>query len=206
MSAEIVREYFAALAARDASAPERFFAADGIDDLHGLSGPMSPAQASAFFAEVFEAFPDFRFEVLDLVAQDDRVVTRWGAKATFAGPGSFQGLAPNGARIAIEGADVMRVRDGRIVHNDAYLNGLDLLRQLGASPAAGSPSEQRMTSLINARNRLTAAATARALIGSSAAVGSSRIRIGAFLRIARATLRRCRSPPDRVPPAWAISV
>lgn len=156
MSAEIVREYFEALSARDARAPERFFAPDGVEDLHGLSGPMSPAQASAFFAEVFEAFPDFRFEVLDLVAQDDRVVTRWAAKATFAGPGSFQGLAPNGARIAIEGADVMRVRDGRIVHNDAYLNGLDLLRQLGASPAAGSASEQRMTSLINARNRLTA--------------------------------------------------
>jgi glyoxylase-like metal-dependent hydrolase (beta-lactamase superfamily II) len=83
-------------------------------------------------------------------------VVRWGANATFAGPGSFQGLTPNGARIAIEGADVLRVRDGKIVHNDAYFNALDLLRQLGASPAAGSTGEQRMTALINARNRLTA--------------------------------------------------
>ena len=156
MSAEIVRQYFDALTARDASAPERFFAPDGVDDLHGLTGPMSPPEASAFFAEVFGAFPDFAFEVLDLVAQDDRVVVRWKATATFAGPGSFQGLTPNGARIAIEGADVLRVRDDRIVHNDAYLNGLDLLRQLGASPAAGSAAEQRMTALLNARNRLTA--------------------------------------------------
>ena len=155
MSAEIVREYFAALTARDASAPQRFFAPDGIDDLHGLTGPMSPSEASAFFAEVFAAFPDFAFEVVDLVAQDDRVVVRWKAKATFAGPGSFQGLAPTGARIAIEGADVLRVRDAKIVHNDAYTNGLDLLRQLGASPAAGSVAEQRMTSLLNARTRLT---------------------------------------------------
>jgi glyoxylase-like metal-dependent hydrolase (beta-lactamase superfamily II) len=104
---------------------------------------------------VFAAFPDFAFEVVDLVAQDDRVVVRWKARATFAGPGSFQGLAPNGARIAIEGADVVRVRDDRIVHNDAYTNGLDLLRQLGASPAAGSTAERRMTSLLNARTRLT---------------------------------------------------
>jgi steroid delta-isomerase-like uncharacterized protein len=155
MSAEVVREYFAALTARDASAPQRFFAPDGVDDLHGLTGPMSPPEASAFFAEVFAAFPDFAFEVVDLVAQDDRVVVRWQAKATFAGPGPFQGMAPNGARIAIEGADVLRVRDDKIVHNDAYTNGLDLLRQLGASPAAGSTAEQRMTSLLNARTRLT---------------------------------------------------
>jgi hydroxyacylglutathione hydrolase len=157
MSADVVREYFAALTARDASAPQRFFAPDATDDLHGLTGPMSPPEASAFFAEVFAAFPDCTFEVLDLVAQDDRVVARWAAKGTFAGPGSFQGLTPNGSRISVEGADVLRVRDGKIVHNDAYLNALDLLRQLGASPAAGSSAEQRMTSLVNARNRLASA-------------------------------------------------
>jgi hydroxyacylglutathione hydrolase len=154
MSAAIVREYFDALTARDADAPLRFFAADGVDDLHGLTGPMSPREASAFFAEVFAAFPDFAFEVLDLVGEGDRVVVRWAARGTFAGPGAFQGLDPNGARIAIEGADVLTVRDDRIVHNHAYLNALDLLRQLGASPAAGSATEQRMTAALNARTRI----------------------------------------------------
>jgi hydroxyacylglutathione hydrolase len=154
MSAEIVREYFEALAGRDASAPERFYAADGVGDIHGFTGPMSPREAGAFFGEVFGAFPDFRFELLDLVAQDDRAVVRWAATGTFAGPGAFQGMEPNGARVAIEGADVVRVRDGKIARNDAYFNAHDMLRQLGASPAAGSPAEQRMTSVINARNRL----------------------------------------------------
>ncbi|MEP6953107.1 MAG: ester cyclase, partial [Solirubrobacteraceae bacterium] len=154
MSAEIVREYFAALTARDASAPQRFYAADGVGDIHGFTGPMSPPEASAFFAEVFAAFPDFTFTLLDLVAQDDRAVVRWAATGTFAGPSDFQGMAPNGAHVAIEGADVLRVRDGKIARNDAYFNAHDMLRQLGASPAAGSPAEQRMTSVINARNRL----------------------------------------------------
>jgi hydroxyacylglutathione hydrolase len=154
MSAEVVREYFAALAARDASAPQRFYAADGIGDIHGFTGPMSPPEASAFFAEVFAAFPDFTFTLLDLVAQDDRAVVRWAATGTFAGPSAFQGLAPNGAHVSLEGADVLQVHDGRITRNDAYFNALDMLRQLGASPAAGSAAEQRMTSLISARNRL----------------------------------------------------
>ncbi|MGZ4269389.1 MAG: ester cyclase [Solirubrobacteraceae bacterium] len=156
MSADTVREYFEALAARDATAPQRFFAPDGVDNLHGLTGPMSAAQASAFFAEVFAAFPDFTFAVLEVVAQEDRAVVRWSAKGTFAGPGSFQGLKPNGARIDLEGADVLQVRDGKIVRNDAYLNGLDMLRQLGASPPAGSTAEHRLTALVNARQRLAA--------------------------------------------------
>ncbi len=156
MSSEIVREYFDALAARDASAPQRFYAADGVGDVHGFTGPMSPPESGAFFAEVFGAFPDFAFELLDLVGEGDRVVVRWSATGTFAGPGDFQGMQPNGARVAIEGADVLRVRDGKIVRNDAYFNAHDMLRQLGASPAARSAAEQRMTSLINARNRLAA--------------------------------------------------
>ena len=57
-----------------------------------------------------------------------------------------------------------------------------------------------------ARSRLSAANTISSEIASSDEVGSSRIRIGAFLMMARATLSRWRSPPDRLPPASAISV
>ena len=57
-----------------------------------------------------------------------------------------------------------------------------------------------------ARSRRSAAKTISSEIASSDEVGSSRIRIGAFFRMARATLRRWRSPPDRPPPASAISV
>src|SRR5690242_5055727 len=102
MSAEIVREYFEALAARDATAPPRYYAADGVADIHGFTGPMSPQQASAFFAEVFGAFPDFTFTLLDVVGDGDRALVRWSATGTFAGPGSFQGMAPNGAKVAVE--------------------------------------------------------------------------------------------------------
>ena len=54
-----------------------------------------------------------------------------------------------------------------------------------------------------ARSRRSAAKTISSEMASSDEVGSSRIRIGAFFRIARATLSRWRSPPDRPPPASA---
>jgi predicted ester cyclase len=59
---------------------------------------------------------------------------RWHARATFAGPGKFMGFEPNGARVDIEGIDFVRVRDGAISVIDAYMNGAELARQLGALP------------------------------------------------------------------------
>ena len=61
-----------------------------------------------------------------------------GPRGTFAGPGAFQGFAPNGARIEIEGCDVLTVADELIQRNDAYFDSGDVARQLGFLPPAGS--------------------------------------------------------------------
>ena len=103
----------------------------------------------AFFAELFDAFPDWRFDVLETVAEGDGVAVRWRARATFAGPGSFMGFEPNGARVDIEGVDLVRVRDGRDRAIDAYMNGAELARQLGALPPQGSATEERMAKAFN---------------------------------------------------------
>jgi glyoxylase-like metal-dependent hydrolase (beta-lactamase superfamily II) len=79
---------------------------------------------------------------------------RWQATATFAGPGSFQGFEPNGARVTIEGCDVLTVADDLIQENEAYIDSGDLARQLGLLPAAGSPGEARLARLANFRTRL----------------------------------------------------
>ena len=52
----------------------------------------------------------------------------------------------------------------------------------------------------------SAACTNASLSVSSAEVASSRIRIGAFFRIARAIASRCRSPPDSRTPFSPIMV
>ena len=84
----------------------------------------------------------------------NRTAVRWRATGTFAGPGSFQGFTPNGARIAVEGCDVVTVSDDLITHNDAYLDGADLARQLGVLPPAGSKSDERLTRLANLRTKM----------------------------------------------------
>jgi steroid delta-isomerase-like uncharacterized protein len=150
----VVREYFEALGRAERDAQQRYYAEDAAAEIHGVTGPVGRDEMVAFFAELFDAFPDWRFDVLDIITEDDRAAVNWRARATFAGPGSFMGFEPTGARVDITGVDLVRVRNGRIAAIDAYLDGADLARQLGALPPQGSTAEQRMAKAFNLTTRV----------------------------------------------------
>jgi glyoxylase-like metal-dependent hydrolase (beta-lactamase superfamily II)/predicted ester cyclase len=152
-TARVVREYFGALTRGESDAPVRFYAPDGVGHIHGVIGPAPPEESVTFFSELFDAFPDWHFEVLDLIAEGDKAAVRWRARGTFAGPGNFMGFEPSGARADVEGADMIWVRDGKIVRLEAYMNGAELARQLGALPPAGSVAEERLAKAFNLRTR-----------------------------------------------------
>jgi steroid delta-isomerase-like uncharacterized protein len=150
----VAREYFEALGRAERDAQQRYYAPDAQAHLHGVLGPTGREEMAAFFAELFDAFPDWRFAVVETVAEGDGVAVRWRARGTFAGPGGFMGFDPNGARIDIEGVDLVRVRDGRVSVIDAYMNGAELARQLGALPPQGSTAEGRMAKAFNLTTRV----------------------------------------------------
>ncbi|HET9169946.1 MAG TPA: ester cyclase [Actinospica sp.] len=150
-SSMTARRYFDALAHRDVEAAVACWAPGGRDRLPGRRELLAPEEVRAYLHELFEAFPDFRFELLDTTTQRERCSVRWRATATFAGPGRFEGFAPNGARIAIEGCDILEVVEDRIVANTAFLDGAEVARQLGLLPPTGSPAEAGLTALANAR-------------------------------------------------------
>jgi glyoxylase-like metal-dependent hydrolase (beta-lactamase superfamily II)/predicted ester cyclase len=153
-TARVAREYFESLARADSGAPQRFYAPGARGHIHGVVGPVDADGGRAFFEEVFGAFPDWRFEILDLIAEGERAAVRWRARGTFAGPGTFLGFEPNGARVDLEGQDMVWVRDGRIQRLEAYMNGAEMARQLGALPEAGSPTDQRLAKAFNLRTRV----------------------------------------------------
>jgi hydroxyacylglutathione hydrolase len=150
----VAREYFAALGRAERDAQQRYYADDARAHIHGVIGPAGREEMIGFFAELFDAFPDWHFEVVETVAEGDGVAVRWHARGTFAGPGRFMGFEPNGARIDIQGVDLVRVRDGRIGAIDAFMNGAELARQLGALPPQGSATEERMAKAFNLRTRV----------------------------------------------------
>jgi glyoxylase-like metal-dependent hydrolase (beta-lactamase superfamily II)/predicted ester cyclase len=153
-TSEIARQYFDALAAHDIDAAVACWAPGGIDRFVGQQDLTAREGVRQYFTALFDAFPDFSFETLDLTTYRNRTAVRWRARATFAGPGRFQGFDPNGATIELEGCDVVTVVDGLIHHNDAYLDSGSIARQLGFLPPVGSPAEARLTGLANVRTRL----------------------------------------------------
>jgi len=151
---QVALAYFEALADLDLEAAVALWEPGGREHVHGQVDTVAPEGVRTFLGGIFASFPDFRFTVEGTTTQDDRCAVRWSATATFAGPAPFQGVEPTGASIAIEGIDQVTVRDGRIVANEAYLDGATLMRQLGVLPPDGSKTQTRMTAAFNTKTRI----------------------------------------------------
>ena len=153
-AAAVGKAYFDAVAARDVDAMAACWEPGCIDELHGLVSLRAPEGVREWFANTFRAVPDFHMEVLDLIASGDKVAVRWHLTGTFTGEARFEGAIATGEAIDITGCDVLTVRDGKIVHNDAYMNGMQMARQLGVFPPQGSGQERAMIGALNAKTRL----------------------------------------------------
>jgi len=146
--------YFAAVAARDSAGMAACWADDGVDHIFGFADLRGPRAVADYFDELFAAFPDLEMSVVSTTSEADRCAVRWLMTGTFAGPGSFQGVDPTGARIEMEGCDVLTVASGKITANAAYTDGAEFARQIGALPESGSKTEERLTALTNTRTKI----------------------------------------------------
>jgi steroid delta-isomerase-like uncharacterized protein len=153
-TAKIVRDYFEDLGAGNPDAPLKHYAPDGIGQVYGVTEPMSRDSIAGYFRDLWSAFPDFRLDIEEILADGDGAAVHWAANGTFAGPGSFQGLQPNGARVSIRGVDIVRVKDGHVHRVMAYTDNATIARQLGTLPPQASKTEERLIAIANARTRV----------------------------------------------------
>ena len=153
--ADVARSYFAAVAAQDVDAMASHYAPGGGGPIHGLVDLKVDGNYREWFTNLFASFPDWKFEVLTLVADDEHAAVEWRATATFNGTAKFEGLEPNGEKLDVQGCDMVTVKDGKIVAIDAYSSGTEIMRQLGALPPQGSAAERGMTAALNLKNRAT---------------------------------------------------
>jgi predicted ester cyclase len=151
--AEVARSYFDAIGRQDVEAMESHYAPGGGGPIHGLVDLKVGDNYREWFTNLFRAFPDWKFEVLNLVAEGDHAAVEWRATGTFNGTAKFEGMDPNGAKLDVQGCDMVTIRDGRIVNIDAYSSGTEIARQLGALPPQGSTAERGMTAALNLKTR-----------------------------------------------------
>jgi steroid delta-isomerase-like uncharacterized protein len=126
----LAREFFEEVWNRgDEAAIERFIApnAAGNDADFGAGREAFRAQWRKWRA----AFPDLHFEVVDLVAEGDKVVTRWRLTGTHSA--EFLGIPATGRRIDVEGMSLDRIADGMIAEGCDGWDNYGVRVQLGAA-------------------------------------------------------------------------
>jgi hydroxyacylglutathione hydrolase len=152
----VARRYFAAIDARDLETAVALWAPGGRENVRGRVDVLAPEGVRAFIGELIDAVPDLDMQVIATTTEKDRCGVQWRLSGTFAGPGHFGGIAPTGARLDLEGFDLITVRDGLIASNDAFTDSMSFARQVGMMPAQDSATEQRMMGAFNVKTRLTA--------------------------------------------------
>jgi len=78
------------------------------------------------------AFPDWYEDVVDMIAEGDRVVTRYVSTGTHRG--ETWGIAPTGKRLTLHEISIYRIADGKVIEQWCAIDELDRLQQLGVLP------------------------------------------------------------------------
>lgn len=103
----------------------------------GVPGiPAGPEGQKQLISTYQTAFPDARWQVEDMVAEGDKVVTRWTGRGTH--KGVLQGnppIPPTGKQVTVPGVWIHRIAGGKIVETWNVWDTLGMLRQLGVIPS-----------------------------------------------------------------------
>jgi steroid delta-isomerase-like uncharacterized protein len=84
------------------------------------------------------AFPDMHWAVKEMVAEGDKVVTRFVWTGTQRG--EFLGIPATGRSVEVKGVVIDRLEDGKMADSRILMDTMGLMQQLGvipAPPAAG---------------------------------------------------------------------
>ena len=106
--------------------------AGNMEVMDELFTPELAEQAKQGFTAFRSAFPDWREEIVDVVAEEDRVVGRFKCSGTHRG--EMMGIAPTGRRMEVDEVYFLRVQDGKFVEFWGLEDNLTRMRQLGLLP------------------------------------------------------------------------
>jgi predicted ester cyclase len=80
--------------------------------------------------ETRKAFPDWKEDIVDIIAQDDKVVTRYHSTGTQLG--NWDGIDSTGNKVDIYEASIYRIKDGKIVEQWGFWDEINLKKQMTA--------------------------------------------------------------------------
>jgi steroid delta-isomerase-like uncharacterized protein len=108
-----------------------------MHDNHLPDSGVGPEAYKRNVARYVTGFPDLRFTVEDMVAENDKVAVGWTISGTH--KGEFRGISPTGRKVSVEGITINQIAGGKIMDSYVSWDALGLMQQLGVAPAFGPP-------------------------------------------------------------------
>jgi predicted ester cyclase len=130
---DLVRRFYAQLF-RDLAIAEECVGPDYLDHNNEQAG-RGPEVLRAHVNALLTTFPDFSMKIEDIIAEQDRVVTRVAGKGTHAG--TWMQIEPTGTVVQVKGINIDRVAEGRIVEHWGEADTVGMLMQMGVDPFVG---------------------------------------------------------------------
>lgn len=118
---------------KNLAAVDKFYAPNHIDHTLPAGLPVGPEGTKKAIEIIMTAFPDLHVTIEDMIAEGDKVVTRFTTHGTQQGP--LGGIPPTGKPVAISTIEVTRIEDGKIIEDWGLDDRLGMLQQLGMIPA-----------------------------------------------------------------------
>jgi C-1 hydroxylase len=105
---------------------------DAAEELFATEQAEAARQEAADFRQ---GFPDVVSTIEDLIAEGDKVVARWRARATH--QGDYVGIPRTGKEVEFTGISVYRIEGNKIAESWTVEDELGLMRQIGAVAESG---------------------------------------------------------------------
>ena len=128
----VVRRWFEAFNPQNPAGVLEDCAPDFVFHGTGVWPDMDLAGAKQLTTAFWAAFPDMHVVVEDMIAEGDKVVSRYTIRATH--QGEFMGIPPTGKQVSWTGIGIDRIKDGKFVESWMNEDNLGLMQQLGAIP------------------------------------------------------------------------
>ena len=137
-NAKTMRRTYELINAGDLTGFADLVADNFVEHQGGLGFPTTKQGMLDFFRGLLAAFPDFRMNVEDLIADGDKTVAR--VRITGTHQAEFMGVPATGRVVDVELIDIMRFdATGRVWEHWGVADLLSLMQQLGVVPA-GAPA------------------------------------------------------------------
>jgi steroid delta-isomerase-like uncharacterized protein len=114
---------------------DELLARDYVYHMSGRPEPLTREESEQLVRAVDAAFPDGRMTIEDMIAEGDKVVTRYTSRGTH--KGDFMGIPATGKKVVVTGIVISRIAEGKIAEDWEEFDGMGFMQQLGAIPQMG---------------------------------------------------------------------